>query len=355
MTSQDILRLRLSNEQLSRQTFSAPAEVVSWLGAVQSQDYASAKWALGQRLPNAADRTIEEAFTNGEILRTHVMRPTWHFVTPQDIRWILQLTAYRVKAIMAYYNRQLGLTDEIFRQSNATIVKTLQGNKQLTRNELAVALQHVGLPSKGQALGHLAMQAELDAVICSGPRKGKQFTYMLLDERAAKTKPLTDEEALAELVKRYFTSHGPATTRDFTWWSGLTVADTNKGIKLLGSTLIHEVTDGKTYYFVPQKATSMPVSAYLLPNYDEYTIAYKDRDDYYTPPEKPIISRDNVPFSHAIIIHGKIVGMWKRIVQKNLLIIEPRFFSKPSTQEYQAVKQAARRYGAFLGLNIKIT
>src|SRR5690348_9989844 len=206
MTNLNIAHRRLHNQFLSQQTFEKPEEVVQWLGAVQSQDYGAAKWALGLRLCGAIDDVIEQSFASGQILRTHIMRPTWHFVTPADIRWMLMLTAPRVHAASAYYYRTSELDDALFARSNAVLVEALQGGKQLTRTELASALQRAGIACDNLLrLGYIIIHAELDGIICSGARRGKQFTYALLDERAPQTRVVEREEALAEFALRYFT------------------------------------------------------------------------------------------------------------------------------------------------------
>ncbi|HYU15343.1 MAG TPA: crosslink repair DNA glycosylase YcaQ family protein, partial [Candidatus Acidoferrum sp.] len=177
----DIVRRRLENEHLVGAPLARPEDVVRWLGAVQAQDYAGAKWGVAQRAAACGDADVEEAFQSGRILRTHVLRPTWHFVMPADVRWMLQLTAPRIKAAMGHYDRKLDLTPAVYARSNAAIAVALQGGVHLTRQELARVLDAAGIAARGQRLGHLMVRAELDAVVCSGPRRGKQFTYALLD------------------------------------------------------------------------------------------------------------------------------------------------------------------------------
>lgn len=172
----DIPRLRLRNQHLSHPTFKNASEVVRWLGAVQAQDYAAAKWSLGLRLESATDEEVEKAFNHGEILRTHIMRPTWHFVMPEDIRWMLKLTSPRVKALLGHYDRTLEITEKILSKCHAVFTKALEGGKHLTRAELAEQLEKDKMATRGQRLGHIVMHAELDALICSGPRIGKQFS-----------------------------------------------------------------------------------------------------------------------------------------------------------------------------------
>ena len=253
MTRAEIARRRLRNERLVGAPFASAVEVVRWLGAVQAQDYAGAKWAVGQRVRGGTDADVEAACDRGDILRTHVMRPTWHFVVPADIRWMLALTAPQVKARMAYYDRQLALDGPTYARTNAVIARALEGGRHLTREELGKVLAAAGVAASGQRLGHVMFRAELDAVVCSGPRRGKQFTYALLDERVPPVAALAREEALAALVRRYFTSHGPAQLNDFAWWSGLTVADAKAGVQMLAGDLVHADVDGKRYWLAPSK------------------------------------------------------------------------------------------------------
>src|SRR5712691_6941388 len=272
MTNLDIAHQRLHNQRVAGAPFEKPVDAVTWLGAVQAQDFAGAKWALGLRMQGATDESIEQAFADGTIFRTHVMRPTWHFVSPADIRWLLALTAPRVHAASAYHSRRLELDEVAFRSTNAVLTNALQGGKQLTRDELASTLQQAGIVTEGeQRVTYIMMRAELDGIICSGARRGKQFTYALLEERAPQARTLERDEALAELTRRYFTSHGPATLQDFVWWSGLTGADARVGLAMVKSQLMHEVVDGQTYWLSTAMPTAKDMSptAYLLPNFDE--------------------------------------------------------------------------------------
>ena len=196
---------RLAAQFLTRPSRGSVTDVIRALGAVQAQDYVGA----------ATDASIEMLFADGAFLRTHVLRPTWHFVAPEDIRWMLALTAPRIAASMASYSRRLDLTPDVFRRSNDAIARALEGRRHLTRAELSETLARVGITAATQRLGHLMMQAELDAVICSGPRRGKQFTYALLDERVAPAASRDRDESLADLTLRYFKCRGPATAADF--------------------------------------------------------------------------------------------------------------------------------------------
>lgn len=355
MTTQDILRSRLSNQLLSQHMHQTPEEVVAHLGAVQSQDFAGAKWALGQRLDNITDQSIEQAFTNGKIIRTHILRPTWHFVHPEDISWMLDLTGNRVSKAIATYNKQLELDNTVFQKAHHHIVKLLLERKQVTRQEIKAELEKNGIKTNVQRLAHIVMQAEVDKVVCSGPRQAKQFTYMLFSERIPKTKEKSLEEALGELVKRYFTSHGPATLKDFVWWSGLTVIDGKRGLELNKYLLAKDVIDGKEYYFLPNTPTIMPTTAFLLPNYDEYTVAYKDRDAYFNPRHASFFTtREGVAFWNMIVYQGKGIASWRKEQKKSTMEIMYKMFETMNKEEKKAIEEAIQKYERFLEIPIQI-
>jgi hypothetical protein len=279
MTHLDIVRQRLLNQHLSRPRFSKPEELVAWLGAVQAQDFAGAKWSLGLRLKGVSDADIERDFSNGKILRTHLLRPTWHFVARADIRWLLALTAPRVHQANAYMYRKLGMDSAVFERSNDALVKALAGGRQLTREELRVDLDRAGVAANGEfRMSYLLMRAELDGVVCSGGRRGKQFTYALLDDRAPRVKMPARDEALAELGLRYFRSRGPATIHDLAKWAGLTIAEARRGLEAVKSGLHNEVIGGQSLWFSApvQQAKRTTPAAYLLSIYDELISSYKD-------------------------------------------------------------------------------
>ncbi len=368
MTLQDIIAARLTNEQLNSTKFETAAELVSWFGAVQSQDFQGAKWALGQRL-GLTENQIDQEFNEGKILRTHIMRPTWHFVNPADIVWMQKLTSPRVNQIMSYYNRKLGLDKTFFDKSNKIIAKALSGNKFLTRTELAKKLEEGGISINGQKLAHTVSRAELDAVICSGPRIGKpastrggsstrggQFTYALVSERTAKSEQLNPTDPLAELTRRFFQSHGPATVRDFVWWSGLTTTDARRGIE--ANKLPSEVVNGKTYWFEAGSNHTkylIPDTLYLLPNYDEYTIAYKDRDAFL-PKEavKYFMNQGNASFWNSIVYNGEIIGMWKKTSKPMSIEIKTQILNKLPAQVNKKIKEEAEKLGKFFNVNAEI-
>lgn len=354
MTNLDIPKHRLINQQIAKTKFKKPSEIISWLGAVQAQEYACAKWAIGLRLPCLKDTDIDQAFNNGDILRTHLLRPTWHFVTPSDIRWMLELTAPRVKAINAYTYRQVELNDEIFKLSHNILTKALEGGKYLTRSALKLALEEKGIIAEGLRLTSLMMQAELDGIICSGPRIGKQFTYALLDERVPPTPKFDNDQALAELTKRYFYSRGPATLKDFSTWSGLTLSQVKRGLSIVKSHFICEKIDGQEYYFAPDLINeNIYPSVYLLPIYDEYIMGYKNRDAILKIRNEIDIDLKFV-FDQTIVIDGQIVGTWKRDINKKSIDLQVNFF-QPLNEEYKDLfDQAVNKFSRFMDLPVTI-
>jgi Winged helix DNA-binding domain len=354
--SKALLVQRLRNQRLCGSTLNTPAAVVEWLGAVQAQDYAGACWAVGQRAPLLTAGAVHQAVDEGSILRTHVLRPTWHFVAPADIRWMLALTAPRVKALCAFYHRQAGLDARTFAKSQVVIVRALEGGRSMTRAEIAAVLARAGITATGTALGHITAQAELDAVVCSGPRRGKQQTYALLDERAPHPPVLTREEALARLTRRYFQSHGPALLADFVWWSGLTVKDARAGIATAAPALLRLPLDGLEYWHtgdLPPLSRQTP-AACLLPNYDEYVVAYRERG-LMIDQGSDVVPTPAEILANVMVIGGRAAGTWKRTLASNHASIEIRPFRALTPAEQRLLARAAERYGRFLGIPATLT
>lgn len=357
-TATELISERLQHQQLIRSTKKTPVDVVSWLGAMQAQDFIGAKWAIGLRAPGCHDADIEDAFNDGRILRTHVLRPTWHFVAAADVKWMLALSAPRVHAANAYYYKQAGIDAKVLARSCAMISRVLEGGAFKTRAELAVALKKAKVPADGLKLAYIMMHAELEGVITSGPRRGKQSTYALLAERAPHARELGRDEALVELVKRYFCSHGPATIRDFVWWSGLTVKDAQLGIDAAQSVLQQETIDGRVYWSAC--AGAMPRAkgtlALLLPNYDEYLIAYKDRSAVIDSSQAAnIVARSNGAFPHHLIIDGTLAGSWRREIKGNSVSVEVAPYKPLTPAQNRAVMSAVDCYGDFVGLPASLT
>jgi hypothetical protein len=321
------------------------------MGAVQAQDYNQAAWALGLRTRNATATDIDRCLANGSILRTHVMRPTWHFVSPEDIRWLLALTGPRIRAGLAHRYRELRLDDSVFGRTHELLGRALAGGRCLTRAELGQVLEQGGVEtSTPQRVPHILTRAELDGVICSGPRRGKQFTYALLDERVPRGRTIGREEAVVELVRRYFTSHGPATVRDFAWWSGLTTADARAGLDALQDQMLCERIDGKRYW-LPGDLRQPPESSpevHLLPAFDEYTVAYADRRSLLLPEHSP--QGSNTLLGPVLVVDGHVVGTWGRALRRASAVIKVEPFTGLGESERLGVAAAATRYGAFLGV-----
>jgi hypothetical protein len=356
VVSQAIVRQRLSAQGLSQPRFDSAEDVVRRLAAVQAQDYAGAKWALGQRVPGLTDAAVEQAFAAGRLIRTHLLRPTWHFVVPEDLRPLLALTGARVKRTLAHFDRRLELDDALFGRSQEVITGALAGGQFLTRAELGAALSRAGITATGQRLGQIVMHAELDAVICSGPRRGKQHTYALLEERVP---PATVdlEAALVELVWRYFSTRGPATIRDFVWWSGLTGSDARAGLAHLGDRLVQARKDGRDYWLAPAEPAPLPPSpwACLLPNYDEYFIGLADRGAIAPEERNPLWSQAGVDLIHHILtLDGMVVGGWRGAERKKQIVITLQPLVDFATEEWAAIEAAAEAYSRFLAMPVVV-
>jgi Winged helix DNA-binding domain len=349
-----IARARLRSQRLSGSGFTTPQDAVKWLGAVQAQDFEGAKWAVGQRVRDATDEQLEQAFADGSILRTHVLRPTWHLVAPADIRWMLELTAPRIDAAMRSYYRKYSLDEATFKRSNVAIASALRdAGRELTRDELRDALRRDGIETDGVRLAFALLRAELDRVVCSGGRSARRLTYALFDRRVPASRALSREQALGELTRRYFTSHGPATLQDFAWWSGLTVADGRTGLEVVGEKLQRAEVDGKSYWLSePLRRPGLNHFVHLLPPYDEYLVAYRNRAAAL----HPSYGKQGMAaqLASTIIVNGQIVGTWRRTLTRNAAVVTLRPFAELRRAEKRAVLSAASRYGTFVGRTVAV-
>ena len=349
MNHTEIRNHRLFNQRIIDSDFKNSLEVVSCMGAMQAQEYAMAKWAIGLRAKGLADSDIEKAFNNGEILRTHLLRPTWHFVAPADIRWILELTAPRVQQVNSFMYRKMNLDNIFLNKTNDILAKSLEGEKYLTRTELQKILKQKEILADGVALSCIMMYAELERVICSGPRKGKQFTYALLDERVPPVKVLTREEALHELSKRYFSSRSPATLKDFVTWSGLTMKDAREGVNSLSNDFIRRIIENQEFIFLNQeKIFKKNQPTFLMPDYDEYGMGYKDRSAIIPVETKSQLSKAvNSGNYHMLIVDGVISGTWKRMIKGENVIVETFPFFELNKTQKRAMAKAEERFVKF--------
>ena len=354
--SDAIARRRLRRQLLTTAGRRTPEDVVSWLGAVQAQEYEPAKWALALRMHGRASaQDVERAIDEGRILRTHVMRPTWHFVAAADIRWLLALTAPRVQRRMAPYNAQLGLDAKALVRALRVIERALGDGRVLTRSGLGERLRRSGLPMTSMHLAHVVMHAELENLVCSGPRQGKQFTYALLGDRVRNVPPLAPDEALATLARRFFRSHGPATIRDFVWWSGLSTPEAKRAVAIIGAR--GEDVGGLTYWSCDREPREPQHEhlAHLLPIYDEYLVAYRDRTAV---PHGPATTGTNVKrwttYAHALVIAGQVAGTWKPARQTDGVVLEVAPLRRLASPERVALDLVRRRYEQFAGTPVRL-
>jgi winged helix DNA-binding protein len=347
----------MHNHRLWGLGFESPAEVVGWLGAMQAQEFQYAKWSVAQRARAIDDAVMNYEIAAGRILRTHILRPTWHFVLPADIRWMLELSAPRVNALSAYQYRKLELDDKVFAKSNRLLAKHLNGGVQLTRKEIAGVLSRAGIVADGLRLGYILMRAELDAVVCSGAPRGKQQTYARLDERAPEARRKDQEEGLAELTRRFFTSRGPATLKDFLTWSSFTATQGKAGLDSIASELEHETVGGRTYWSAPSVAPPEPEGPRvdLVQGYDECIMSYKEsRDVLWEGTAAATSPRNEAVFTHAILLDGRLLGHWRRVPEKASVAIEAWTYRGLERAEERALGEAAGRYERFLGAPVTL-
>lgn len=357
MNAEQIGLRRLLNQRIAGTKFQTPAEVVQWMGAMQAQDYHQALWAIGLRMPAATVAQVEQAIAAGHILRTWPMRGTIHFVPPDDAKWMLTLCAARMLAADTRRMGQLDLTLEIIERCQAVFVDALSGGKRLTRAAMLRLLEDAGISTAGQRGYHILWYLAQSGIICLGPMDGKQQTFALLDEWAPHARDLPREEALAELTRRFFTSHGPATLADFARWSGLTITDAKAGVRMNSDALIAADIDGTEYWLSKEQAEQALDAAgvYLLPGFDEYVLGYKDRSAVLAAEHaQKIVPGNNGIFFPTVVIDGQIVGVWKRKLKRKGVDMSFEPFTAFGKMEAQ-VQAAAREYSAFLDLPIAAT
>lgn len=351
----DIVSLRLQNQHLSSPDFRSPEDVVDYFGAMQAQDFNAAIWSIGLRMRRSTYDEIESSFNAGKILRTHVMRPTWHFVMPEDIRWMLTLTTPGVKKRLAPYDRRLDIDQPFLGKCHQLIRKSLEGGNYLTRGEIGTSLSNGGIEVRGQKLGHIMVHMELDGLVCSGPRRGKHMTYALLEEWVAPAKSVTRGQALVKLALKYFRSHGPAQTRDFEWWSGLSLKDASEAVEAIKESLNFVEREHGVYYFIPNNSVKTDPSRgniLMMSIFDEFSIAYKDRSDINIGRQRDIenmIGAGNA-LTAVILVNGKAAGSWKRSAKNGGIEVSVSPFRMFTAKEKETVVAEVSRYGRFLGI-----
>jgi hypothetical protein len=355
MTASAISNQRLFNQHVQGTELNSVKELVYWMGAIQAQDYTMSKFAIGARLKKTTQQIIENAINKAEIIRTHVLRPTWHFVAAEDIRWMLELTAKNLNRSLSSNNKKLELDEKTFQKCNTIIEKLLRDGKHLTRKEIMAALEKKGIKTNDLRAGHIMFRAETDLVVCNGIKRDKQFTYALFDERVPSTKKKTKEEALAELALRYFKSHGPATLQDFTWWSGLSLTDAKSGMESIQSMLTSVPHKENVFWFDEKTAPTKTKrnNLILLPAFDEFLISYKSREVSIHTDHTSHAFTNNGIFTPIIVHNARVIGIWKPQYKKEILI-KPYFFLRPEEQQKKLFAKAAQSFGNFMDRAVKL-
>ena len=330
--------------------FNEVKDLISWMGAIQAQEYTMVKWAIGMRLKNPSIKKVEEALSRGDILRTHVMRPTWHIVAAEDIRWMIDLSAKRIKSGMNSWAKGLDMSEKLYSKVNDALIKILEGNKSLSKSEIGEELTKKGVNIDNRPLSLFLSRAEVENIVCSGVDKGRLQTYALTDERVAPTKPLHKDEALAKLAFNYFRSHSPATLEDFVWWSGLSMTEAKHAIHLIQDKLISEkfISD-KLYIHESYVNTIQSEDVFhLMPSFDEYLISYKSRTHCLALHHYPKAFTNYGIFYPITLHNGSIIGNWKKSSNKGTINIETSFFEKKTRVGKRLIEKAISNYKSFL-------
>jgi len=351
----DIARTRLVNQQIAHSTLNSPEEVVSHMGAIQAQDYAGAKWAVGLRLPGSTDAGIERALADRDIVRTWAIRGTLHFVAAKDVRWLLALVAPVIIRKNARRYRELGLEERTLTQSCEVLLEALQGGGLLDRRSLRKILEEKGIDTEGQRFAYMLQRASLEGHICQTGMRGNNPLFVALGEHFRDDRLVTRDDGLTELAKRYFASHGPATLGDFTWWSGLPAADARAGLEANKEELTRIVTGGLSYWCsrtIPEPGKN-PSKMVLLPGFDEYFLGYRDHGATLDVMKAKNLVLKNGIIPPAILINGRIAGTWMRTIRKGKVVLAASPFTPFLSGEHDEFAAAARRYGEFLELPVE--
>jgi hypothetical protein len=352
----DLAGMRLRAQGIAGPRAASPADVVTRLGAVQAQDYLGALWAVGLRTVDSTEADVEQALASGSIVRTWPMRGTLHFVAAADARWILELLAPRMLARAAGRLRALGLDEATFARARKALSRPLEGAGRLTRPEAYATLERAGISTAEQRGLHILFQLAHDRFLCFGPRQGKQHTLVLFDAWLPRSKRLPREEALAELAARYVTGHGPATTTDFAWWSGLSLADARRALDLARPRIQEHVAGGTRYWLAasgPTRPATTPArarDAYLLPAFDELLVAFKDRSATLDPAHALRANAGGGIFYPVVVVNGRVVATWKRSIARGEVVVTPAGFEALTAAQEKALARPLARYAAFLGV-----
>ncbi len=350
-SSEWITRHRMRGLRLWQSDAPTPSDVVEQLTAMQAQEHRYALWSVAQRAASSPDRAqLDGAFDEGRILRTHVLRPTWHFVAPSVLRWLIELSGPRVEAGNARRYRELGLDPSVLARATEVIAESVADRPQ-TRRELAERLEQGGISAAGQRIAYMVMHAELTAIVCSGPMRGKQHTYAAFDERVPGAKGVQRDVALAQLTRRYFTTRGPATVDDFAWWSGLSAAQARAGLDMTSEKLSSRVVDGRTYWFAEGSGSTEGPPAPridLVQCYDEVIISYRQSRDALSSPSAMFPALGRVDgFTHVVLLDGRLLGHWRATDAPAGARVETRIEKRLGGAEQDALAEAVERYRRF--------
>ncbi|RBP46194.1 winged helix DNA-binding protein [Roseimicrobium gellanilyticum] len=354
MTVRDIGPLRLSAQGIGTAAGETPADIVTLLGAMQAQDYLGALWSIGLRLPGSTEAAVESAIAERSIVRTWPMRGTLHFVAAADVRWMLKLLTPRIISGSAGRHRQLELDEAVFQRSEKVLSRALKGGQVRTRGELFEALERNRIDPSGQRGIHILSKLAQEGLLCFGPREGKQPTFVLLDDWVPESRHLDRDDAIAEIARRYFIGHGPATLMDFVGWTGLKITEGRQGLEAVSKELRREIIKGVEYWMstvLDKPATKKPNTIHLLSGFDEFVLGYKDRATVI-PPEhlNKIVPGGNGMFMPTVVRRGQVVGLWKRMLKGKSVQVSLTPFGKLTSTEASGAKKVVARYGAFLGL-----
>jgi hypothetical protein len=355
----EVARRRMRNSRLTGTGFTTPDEAVGWHLAMQAQDYGPAKWSVGQRSKGLTDQDLDEALAAGSIVRTHVLRPTWHFVARDDLRWLLALSGPRVQQGNAGRYRELGLDARTRARAEKVIVSALEGGNRLTRKEIAAVLDESRIDRSGQRMPYFLSHCELEAVIGSGGVAGKQQTYALLDERVPAGGRVDRDDSLVELVRRYLTSHGPATVKDMSWWSGLTMTDLRKALDLLGSSEVRsETVDALELWSVASDDAAPPSvrGAHFLQTYVELVVGFSESRFFGNPGGEKARAAwgDRTVPSGVLLLNGLIGGHWRRTIERQSIRVEVHLYEEPKRVATRAVEAGAEDLGQFFDLPVTL-
>ncbi|MDL2303882.1 winged helix DNA-binding domain-containing protein [Bacteroides sp. OttesenSCG-928-D19] len=380
----ELLQIRLNNQLLAGHQLKEPDEVVSWMGAMQAQTLDMAKWGIGVRLDGHTVRDVESALNTGRIIRTHILRPTWHFVSADDFHWMRDLSYPQLKPIYFSYYKTYGVDKEQIYGVIPLLEKSLSGGVHLTKQEIANILQTEKIATDNHLLNFAIQLAEIEGILCNGQLRGNTNntqTFTLLSEWVPRKETISREEALERLARRYFTSHGPATLRDFAWWSGLKITECRQALEMIKPDFVCEKLNDREFWLCNDnrmlsgsEKSVLPAnngialqtnsrsecpandqsasftnsrSALLLPPFDEFVVSYTDRSEIIEDAHYGKVMTKNGLFSPTVMLNGEIVGSWKKIMKKGIPQIELSFFQKTPAKVQALFKPEIKRLEQF--------